>query len=340
VRRTAALVTALALALALALVGLASPAAAHHRPWHNRGTTTTTRPQPTTTTTQLITTTTQPTTTTTRPPTTTTTAPPNPPNPGCDLTADGAPPGSPTRGPTTYTTSQTVSNVIFDGSHSDDLVRVYGVGTKVVFDHVTFRGTGTGSTGHSVEVKRGGAVEIRSSLWAGNPEEDSIQFGGPNGDQHGGHSVIRCSTIASAPGEDHADFKQSLTGAVVDFIDNHFATVPTGGRTVQNDGSVGRQNFIRNTGLQNVLLENTAQGSLVGNSIGQLYVYNARDWLIQANTIARAQNGVGDGRNPSGIYYLNNTVSQFVYYGGSCWATGNSLALAQCAVGAPPWYPR
>jgi hypothetical protein len=338
VRRTAALVTALA--LALALVGLQIPtaptAAAHHRPWHNRHnttTTTTTRPPTTTTTTR-------PTTTTTRPATTTTTtAPPSP--TGCDLTADGAPQGSPTRGPSTFTTSQTVSNVIFDGAHSDDLVRVYGVGTKVVFDHVTFRGTGTGSTGHSVEVKRGGAVEIRNSLWNGRPSEDSIQFGGPNGDQHSGHSIVRCSTIASNPGEDHADFKQSQTGAVVDFIDNLFATPTPGGRTVQNDGSVGRQNFIRNTGLANVLLENTANGSLVGNpNIGQLYVYNSRDWLIQANIIARLQNGVGDGRNPSGIYYLANTIGQFVYYGGSCWATGNSLNLPQCTVGAPPWYPR
>ena len=323
-RKTAALVTALA--LALALVGLASvPAAAHHRPWHNRGTTTTTTTRPPTT------------TTTTRPTTTTTAAPPTT---GCDLTADGAPPGSPVRGPTTFTTSQTVTGVIFDGSHSDDLVRVYGVGTIVVFDHVTFRGTGTGSTGHSVEVKRGGSVEIRNSLWNGRPSEDSIQFGGPNGDQHSGHSIVRCSTIASNPGEDHADFKQSQTGAVVDFIDNLFATPTPGGRTVQNDGSVGRQNFVRNTGLANVLLENTANGSLVGNQINQLYVYNARDWLIQQNTIARAQNGVGDGRNPFGIYYRANTIGSFVFYGGQCWATGNSLSLPACTAAAPPWYPR
>jgi len=315
-RRTVAFLTAVLVVMLLSLT-----ATAHHRPWHTRGTTTTT------------TTTTRPTTTTTRPTTTSTT-----PAGACDTTPDGAPSGASVRGPATITTSQTISNVVFDGTHSDDLVRVYG--SHVIFNHVTFRGTGTGSTGHTVEVKRGGSVEIRNSLWNGQPSEDSIQFGGPNGDQHAGHSVIRCSTIGGAPDEDHADFKVSQPGAVVDFIDNRFATVPTGGRTIQNDGSVGRQNFIRNTGLANVLLENTVAGSLVGNSIGQLYVYNARDWLIQGNTITRLQNGVADGRNPSGIFYLANTISQFVFYGGSCWATGNSLALSQCAVGSPGWYPR
>lgn len=296
--------------------------------------TTTSSTTPTsTTTTVATTTTTQPTTTTTVATTTTTTSPSS----GCDTAPDGAPSGSPVRGPTTYTASQTISNVVFDGNHSDDLVRVYGA--HVIFDHVTFKGTGTGSSGHSVEVKRGGSVEIRNSLWNGRPVEDSIQFGGVNGDQHAGHSIVRCSTIASSPGEDHADFKVSQTGAVVDFIDNSFG--PSPGRTVQNDGSVGVQNFVRNTGLADVLLENTVAGSFVANSISELYVYNSRDFLIEGNTIGRLQNGVADGRNPSGVYYRSNTIGQFVYYGGSCWSNSNSIPVAPpCTFGAPAWYPR
>ena len=293
-------VAATALVLFLLFL-LLLPAAAHHRPWH--------RP-----------------TTTTRPPAA-----------NCDTAPDGAPSGSPVRGPATYTTSQTISNVTFDGNHSDDLVRVYGV--HVTFNHVTFRGTGTGSTGHTVEVKRGGSVTINNSLWAGRPSEDSIQFGGANGDQHAGHSVIKCSTIGGTPGEDHADFKVSQPGAVVDFIDNHFG--PSAGRTVQNDGSVGRQNFIRNTGLADVLLENTVAGSFISNTIGELYVYNSRDYLIEGNRITRLQNGVADGRNPSGVYYRSNTIGQFVFYGGSCWSNGNSITIAPpCTFGPPPWYPR
>lgn len=345
-RRTLAVLISVLVVMVLLL-----PASAHHRPNHYRGkpTTTTTTvvitttiattttTTPITTTIQPTTTTTQPTTTTTAPITTTTTLPPG----ECDVSPDGAPSGSPVLGPTTYTASQVVSNVVFDGGHSDDLVRVYGA--HVIFDHVTFRGFGTGSTGHSVEVKRGGSVEIRDSLWDGEPSEDSIQFGGINGDQHADHSVISCSTFANDPGEDHADFKVSEPGAIVDFIDNDFVSVPSGGRTVQNDGSVGVQNFINNTGLADVLLENTVAGSFVGNSIGELYLYDAEDWLIEENTINKVGHGVSDrSRLPTGIYYLNNFLptSHFEFYGGSCWADGNTPTLTVCIPGAPSWYPR
>lgn len=318
------LVVGLVLVLVLLTLGLHS-ASAHHRPWHSGG--------PTTTIATTTTTTTIPTTTSTAPTTTTTT-------PGaCDLAPDGAPNGSPIVGPTTYTTDQTISNVIFDGSHSDDLVRVYGA--HVVFNHVTFTGVGTGSTGHSLEVKRGGSVEVRNSLWNGDPSEDSVQFGGPNGDEHANHSIISCSTFASSPGEDHADFKVSEPGTVVDIVDTDFVTVPSGGRTVQNDGSVGVQNFVRATGLADVLLEHTVAGSIVASSIGELYLYDAEDWLIEANTVTKVGHGVSDRtRLPTGIYYLDNTIFNFEFYGGICWATGNTPTLTQCTSGTPPWYPR
>lgn len=308
-RRIVAILTGLLLLVPLLLL----PASAHHRPWHRTTTTTTT---------------------TTRPPTTT--IPPS----GCDTAPDGAPSGSPVRGPATITTSQTISNVVYDGSHSDDLVRVYGV--HVIFDHVTFRGTGTGSTGHTVEVKRGGSVEIRNSLWAGRPSEDSIQFGGANGDQHGGHSVVRCSTIGGTPGEDHIDLKVSLPGAVVDFVDNRITTGTPGGRTIQNDGSVGVQHFVRNGSLANILLEHTNNGTISGSTIGQLYIYDAKNWLIQANTITKLGHGVSNGsRVPTGIYYRSNTLNQFEFYGGSCWSTGNSKDISPpCTFGSPSWYPR
>jgi hypothetical protein len=329
--------TTIALAVILALLVWLLPASAHHRPNHHHGGGTTTTVPATTTTTQPATTTTTAasSTTTTAPATTTTTVA------GCDTAPDGAPAGSPVIGPTTYTTSQTVRNVVFDGGHTDDLVRVYGA--HVVFEHVTFRGNGTGSTGHSLEVKRGGSVEVRDSLWNGTPSEDSVQFGGANGDQHAGHSTIACSTFASSPGEDHADFKVSEPGAVVDVVDTSFATVPSAGRTVQNDGSVGVQNFAGNTGLADVLLEHTVAGSFIGNSIGELYLYDAVDWLIEANTIDKVGHGVSDrSRLPTGIYYLNNVLptGHFEYYGGSCWADGNTPTLTACTPGPPAWYPR
>lgn len=353
-RKTAAILTTVLLMMLLLL-----PASAHHRPGHGGGkpgttTTTTTLPsstttqattttQPTTTTTVATTTTTQPTTTTTAPtttttvPTTTTTVPSG----ACDTAPDGAPAGSPTiTGPITYSSNVTISNRIIDGNHVDDLVRVYGA--HVVFDHVTFRGTGTGGSGHTLEVKRGGSVEVRNSRFEGRPTEDTIQFGGTNGDQHSGTSTIKCSTIAGQPGEDHLDFKVSNPGAVVNVVDNAIVT-QGGGRTIQNDGSVGVQNFIRNTGLSDILLENTVAGSFVGNSIGELYLYDAKDYLIEGNTIQKVGHGVSDrSRLPTGIYYRNNVLptGHFEFYGGTCWATGNSPTLTNCTVGSPPWYPR
>lgn len=250
----------------------------------------------------------------------------------------GAPAGSDTLGPTTYTTPQTVSNKIFDGNHSDDLVQVHGA--HVIFENCTFTGTGTGATGHSLEVKQGGSVEVYNCLFNGSPVEDTIQFGGISGDEHAGHSIIRCCRIESTPGEDHLDFKVSEPGAVVDVIYTNFVTVPPG-RTIQNDGSVGVQNIIRCAGLSNILLENTEAGSIVDCQIGELYIYDAIDWLVEGNTITKIGHGTSDmTRLPTGIYYRNNTVTNFEFYGGSCWGTGNSPALTECTSGPPPWYPR
>lgn len=250
----------------------------------------------------------------------------------------GAPAGSPTLGQTTYLTPQTVSNKVFDGTHTDDLVQVYGA--HVVFNHCTFTGTGTGGAGHSLEVKQGGSVEVYNCLFNGAPVEDTVQFGGISGDEHAGHSIIACSVFSATPGEDHLDFKVSEPGAVVDVLDCDFTTTPPG-RTVQNDGSVGVQNIIRCTGLDNVLLENTVAGSIVDCEIGEIYIFDAVDWLVEGNTITKIGHGTSDQtRLPTGIYYRNNTVSVFEHYGGVCWATGNSPTLTECTTGSPSWYPR
>lgn len=257
----------------------------------------------------------------------------------CDTAPNGAPNGAPVLGPTTYSTYQWISNVVFDGNHSDDLVQVYGA--HVIFDHVTFAGNGTGAGGHSLEVKQGGSVEVYNSLWNGDPVEDSVQFGGPSGDEHVGQSIIACSTFASTPGEDHVDVKVSEPGAIIDVIDTDFVTVPAG-RTIQNDGSVGVQNFIRCTGLSNVLLEHVVAGSIIDCEIDELYIYDAQDWLVEGNTISvKLGHGTSDmTRLPTGIYYLNNTVTNFEFYGGSCWRDGNSPTLTECTSGPPSWYPR
>src|SRR5690349_19622846 len=82
-----------------------------------------------------------------------------------DTTCDpnpGAPAGSPTSSGNNFefTTSQTISNRIYAGNRSDDLINV--TAGKVIFDHVTFIGNGTGSSGSTVGVSFCGAVEIRN----------------------------------------------------------------------------------------------------------------------------------------------------------------------------------
>jgi hypothetical protein len=245
----------------------------------------------------------------------------------------GAPAGSPTRGVTQYDGQNiTISNVVFDASHADDLVRVYN--GKVVFDHVTFRGDGTGSSGHSLEVKRGGTVEVRNSVFEGSPSEDAVQFAG-----HAGTSVISCSRFAGSPGEDYLDFKPS-SGAVVEVNDNEFVTGRLGnGRTVQNAGSGGTQHFRGNTGMEDVFFEDgIVGGSLVGNQIGNLDLYDVSDVLVDGNVVDRVKHGEGSGdRDPDAVFYRDNQLSSFSFNGGSCYAQDNNLALSQCTDGAAPW---
>ena len=256
--------------------------------------------------------------------------PPMPPPTGCDG-SPGA--GSDARrfGVTTYDGSGTVtiSNVIFDGSHGDDLVRVYN--GHVVFDHVTFRGRGTGSSGHTLEVKRGGSVEVRNSVFEGDPSEDSVQFEGND------PSVVRCSVFRSSPGEDHVDTKP---GALVRFEDNAFDAPTPGGRTVQNHNGRGAVELVRNTGLRNVFYESGASGSIIGNEItGSLDLYDAENVLVEGNEIASVKHGEGSGsRDPVDTYFLNNTIDRAQNNGGSCFQEGSSGAVSFCRDGRPGWY--
>lgn len=260
---------------------------------------------------------------------------------GCDAER-GPDEEAPIVNKTTYTTNQTVNNVVFDDSHSDDLVRVYGA--HVIFDHVTFRGLGTGSTGHSLEVKQGGSVEVYDSTFDGDPVEDVIQFGGPNGDQHSDTSTVKCNTFEAHPGEDFLDFKDG-NDAIVDIIDNNFTTSTTGGRTVQNAGTNGVQNFIGNTGMENVLFEDgVADGSFVNNVVDELYLYDTEDILVQGNELGKVGNGNSAATLlPTDIYYLSNNFpdNQWEYYGGTCYEDNNTGAnlTSDCTAGPPAWYP-
>jgi hypothetical protein len=238
--------------------------------------------------------------------------------PSCDGAAPGARSGADQRGAVTYDGRDvTVSNVVFDASHADDLVRVYD--GRVVFDHVTFRGNGTGGSGHTLEVKQGGSVEVYNSVFAGSPSEDTVQF-----HEHAGTSTIACSAFRSAPGEDHLDVKPS-SGAVVDVRDNAFPAGTPGGRTVQNAGSGGTQNFVGNTGMDNVFYEEGATGTLENNAITQLDLYDVSGVDVIANTIGGVKHGEGSGdRDPTGVTYVNNEIDDFAFNGGSCRASGNA----------------
>ena len=245
----------------------------------------------------------------------------------------GASADAPTQGPTTYDDvgTTTVSNVIFDGDHSDDLVRVNN--GHVVFDHVTFRGTGTGTTGHTLEIKVGGSAEVRNSIFQGAPSEDSLQTEG------NGPTVVACNVFATSPGEDHLDTKP---GDGVTIRANDFQAPTPGGRTLQNHNGAGRVDLIDNRGLVSVFYEDGATGSLVGNDMpGELWLYDAVDVLVQDNVIGLVKHGEGSStRDPIDTYFLDNVIDEAQDNGGTCYRDGNTGAdpVAFCTSGAPDWY--
>ena len=245
----------------------------------------------------------------------------------------GASADAPTQGPTTYDDvgTTTVSNVIFDGDHSDDLVRVNN--GHVVFDHVTFRGTGTGTTGHTLEIKVGGSAEVRHSIFQGAPSEDSLQTEG------NGPTVVACNVFATSPGEDHLDTKP---GDGVTIRANDFQAPTPGGRTLQNHNGAGRVDLIDNRGLVSVFYEDGATGSLVGNDMpGELWLYDAVDVLVQDNVIGLVKHGEGSStRDPIDTYFLDNVIDEAQDNGGTCYRDGNTGAdpVAFCTSGAPDWY--
>ena len=211
----------------------------------------------------------------------------------------------------------TVRNVVFDGRHEDDLVRVYG--GHVVFIDVTFLGEGTSSSGHSLEVKRGGSVEVYNSNWAGAPAEDSVQFAGHD------DSLIKCSVFAATPGEDHIDIKPS-DGAVLDIIGNEFRTsVPGAG--VQNKGAGGTQNFIGNTITADSVFYERGSGVIKDNTMARLDIYGAHELSVTGNTVGYIKHGEwGSDRVPVDVTYRRNRVGEFEFNGGTCAASDNTGA--------------
>jgi len=254
---------------------------------------------------------------------------------GC-VGTPGAPAGSPVKPYSEYSANATVSNVIFDASTDDDMVNVTG-GT-VVFDHVTFRGRGTGSSGSSLEVSGSGGVEVRNSVFEGAPTEDYIQTKGS------GTSLIECNLFKNKPGEDDIDMK---SGGAVTVRNNTVQVVADGGDSFIMQNSTSSVTIENNSGpgLASIFFTNDAHGGTVTNNVitagdSTLWVYDVSDILIQGNEVSTVRNGEsGSGRQPSSIYYLNNKISTFQFNGGSCYRTGNTgAALSGCTDGAPAWY--
>jgi hypothetical protein len=249
----------------------------------------------------------------------------------CDA-SPGASADAEVLGPTSYTDPGTtmVSNVSFEGEHTDDLVRVNN--GHVVFDHVTFRGTGTGATGHTLEVKVGGSAEVYDSIFEGAPAEDTVQTEG------NAPTLVSCSVFATTPGEDHIDTKP---GEAVTIEYNDFAA-PATGRTIQNHNGSGEVHLVRNTGMQDVFYEDGATGSIVGNEVpGEMSLYDVTNVLVEDNVIGLVKHGEGSSdRDPTDTYFLNNTIDDAADNGGTCYADGNDGAapVSFCTPGPPDWY--
>ena len=238
----------------------------------------------------------------------------------------GAGEGATRSGLTTYSAggTTTVTNRIFDASHSDDLVRVYN--GHVIFEHVTFRGTGTGPFGHTLEIKNGGSAVVRNSVFEGNPVEDTIQT------EFNGTTLIECNRIGGTPGEDHIDTK---SGGVVTIQNNAFTTVPPmPGRTLEIENRTSPVHAISNTGVGTIFYEKgQTSGTIVDNAVSlDITLYDTTNILVEGNTTPLIKHGEWAGtRLPVGIYYLNNRATSFQMNGGSCFRDGNTGAsFASC----------
>ena len=252
--------------------------------------------------------------------------------PGQCSPTPGAPPGSPTLGATSYTSAGTtvVSNVIFDGPHLDDLVRVNN--GHVVFENVTFRGYGTGAYGHSLEIKLGGSAEVRNCLFEGSPTEDHIQT------EYNNPTLIECNTFLTVPGEECIDTKH---GESVTIQYNDFSALPNITSLLNHNGT-GAVHVLYNGVTPRVFYEDGATGRIVGNEIPwQLQIYDAVNVLVEGNTIAHMKHGEGlSNRDPVETYFLNNVIASASNNGGSCYRDGNSGSdpVSFCTAGAPGWY--
>jgi hypothetical protein len=258
------------------------------------------------------------------------------PSPGSCSGTPGAGAGATAKGETEYAGSgtTTVRNVIFDGSHDDDLVRVYN--GKVIFENVTFRGKGTSDSGHSLEIKVGGSAEVRNSVFEGAPTEDFIQT------QNNGPTLIECNVFKTKPGEDDIDMK---SGASVTVRNNEVQAVASSGDTFIMQNSTSPVIIQDNLGVASIFFTNGAKGGkVINNKVNKgdstLWVYDVSNILIQGNDVGVVKNGEnGTGRSPSGIYYLNNKIGSFQFNGGSCFKSGNtSASITGCSEGAPAWY--
>src|SRR5215216_2770332 len=244
--------------------------------------------------------------------------------PGTCLDTPGAPAGSPTLGQTNYSSAgtTTVSNTIFDASHSDDLVRVNN--GHVIFDHVTFRGIGTGASGHTLEIKVGGSAEVRNSVFEGDPTEDTIQTAG-NGDV-----LIECNQIGGTPGEDHIDMKP---GGPVTVRYNTFTVEPTF-NDIQMHNAESPVTVYQNTGMHRVFFElpdtydpaiYDSTGSIIDNVVlERIWLYDVTNVLVQGNTVPEVKHGDSGLRDPEATYFLNNQITTFNFNGGTCYKTGNT----------------
>jgi hypothetical protein len=256
---------------------------------------------------------------------------------GCDPNP-GAPAGSSTLGYTSYSSSTTVTNKIFDAGTDDDMINV--TGGHVIFDHVTFKGHGTGSSGSSLEVSGSGTVEVRNSRFEGSPTEDYVQT---KSDGTSAASVIECNRFVNAPGEDDIDMK---SGGPVTVQNNTIQTCATGGDTFIMQNSTNPIYILNNTGVMSIFMTNGhSDGEAIGNQVtacdSTLWVYDVSNVLIQGNTVDTVKNGEsGTSRSPSAVYYKNNSISTFQKNGGTCYKDGNTgNSLSGCTSGPPSWYP-
>jgi hypothetical protein len=265
----------------------------------------------------------------------------------CDANP-GAPAGAPTiTGPITYSTAQTVSNVVIDGDHSDDLVRVNNA--RVVFDHVTFLGVGAGSAAHALEVTDGGSVTVRDSLFIGAPSGDHIHFGNHLA------STIACNVFGQPGG---AYEEPGMSDAIGDHV-----VVGVGGRVdiksnkfygeswcTLGDTGGARIDFAYNHCRSLLYLRgNVWNGNIVGNDF---ISRNSRLWLDEVNNMLIEGNDLdvpvryGARSSPNGNYFLGNSWAggTFDYRNGGCRRDGNANPPASlrtnCTAGPPTWYPR